>query len=124
MTSSAAVPPDILAAIVADAAGQVRARSVKIATDEVKIATDEVKIAPDEVKIAPDEVEVLSAASVRWNDGSLGCPEPGRSYTQAVVDGYRVIVRVRDLELDYRVNGRGRFRICQWGGGRSGRSFR
>jgi hypothetical protein len=97
MTSTAAVPAEILAAIVADAAG-----------DEVPARA----------------VEVVSAESVRWNDGSLGCPEPGRSYTQALVDGYRVIVRVGDLELDYRVNGRGRFRICRRGGGRSGRSFR
>ncbi|MGS0687038.1 hypothetical protein ACVBEQ_18160 [Nakamurella sp. GG22] len=109
MTSTAAVPPDILAAIVADAAGQVPTRSVELAP---------------EGEVAAGEVEVLSAESVRWNDGSLGCPEPGRSYTQALVDGYRVIVRVGDVELDYRVNGRGRFRICRRGGGRSARSFR
>ena len=103
MTTTAAVPPEILAAIVADAAGQGAGRAE-----------------PN----APEDVEVVSAEPARWNDGSLGCPEPGRSYTQSLVDGYRVIVRVADLELDYRVNGRGRFRICRQGGGPSTRSFR
>ncbi|MFZ0015637.1 MAG: hypothetical protein WAL25_16145, partial [Acidimicrobiia bacterium] len=29
-------------------------------------------------------VEVLSSESVTWSDGSLGCPEPGMFYTQAL----------------------------------------
>lgn len=29
----------------------------------------------------------LSAVVVVWPDGSLGCPKPGMSYTQALVDG-------------------------------------
>ncbi len=102
MTIFAGVPPEIVAAIVADAVGQV---------------------APPAETAARDDVEVMSAEPVRWNDGSLGCPEPGRSYTQSLVNGYRVIVRVGDHELDYRVNGRGRFRICRRGGGASGRPF-
>lgn len=35
-------------------------------------------------------VEVVAAHDVTWPDGSLGCPEPDMSYTQALVDGYRV----------------------------------
>ena len=31
------------------------------------------------------------AESVVWNNGSLGCPEPGGLYTQALVDGYHVV---------------------------------
>jgi hypothetical protein len=27
-----------------------------------------------------------------WNDGSLGCPEPGMMYTQALVNGYWLII--------------------------------
>ena len=42
--------------------------------------------------------------AVTWNDGSLGCPEPGMFYTQALVDGYHVILQAGDEELDYRVS--------------------
>jgi hypothetical protein len=35
-------------------------------------------------------IEVVVAHELTWPDGSLGCPEPGVSYTQALVDGYRI----------------------------------
>lgn len=50
--------------------------------------------------------EVVSAETVTWNDGSLGCPQPGQSYTQSLVEGMRVIVRAGDADYDYRF-GRG-----------------
>jgi hypothetical protein len=37
-------------------------------------------------------IQVLSFEEVTWRDGSLGCPEPGEFYTQALVDGYRVVL--------------------------------
>ncbi|CAN5742672.1 hypothetical protein BH23ACT5_BH23ACT5_16370 [soil metagenome] len=37
-------------------------------------------------------IEVLRAESVTWPDGSLGCPQPNEFYTQALVEGYRVIL--------------------------------
>jgi hypothetical protein len=63
-----------------------------------------------------DEVEVVQAISVTWNDGSLGCPEPGMSYTMALVDGYHVIVTAEGEELDYRAAEQGGFRVCENGG--------
>ena len=38
------------------------------------------------------DIQVFSAERVTWSDGSLGCPENGAVYTQALVhDGYRII---------------------------------
>ena len=65
-------------------------------------------------------VEVIQAEAVTWNDGSLGCPEPGMMYTQALVDGYQVILQAGDEELDYRVSAAGGFRVCEGGGRPSG----
>jgi len=58
-------------------------------------------------------IEVVQAESVTWNDGSLGCPEPGMFYTQALVDGYHVILEADGEELDYRVSAGGGFRLCE-----------
>lgn len=58
------------------------------------------------------EIAVVSSEEVQWSDGSLGCPQPGMMYTQAIVDGFRIVVRAGDRELDYRVSGPGRFRVC------------
>ena len=64
------------------------------------------------------EVEVVRAESVVWNDGSLGCPEPGQMYTQALVDGYWVVLRAGGQEFDFRASQRGEFKLCPPGQGR------
>ena len=43
--------------------------------------------------VDPEALEVISAEEVTWPDGSLGCPEPGMSYTQALVDGSKVVLQ-------------------------------
>lgn len=46
--------------------------------------------------------ELLSAEAVTFSDSSLGCPTPGQSYTQALVDGMRVVVTAGGETYDYR----------------------
>ena len=59
-----------------------------------------------------DQLTIERAEAVTWNDGSLGCPEPGMMYTQALVDGYWVVIRASpDSTYDFRVTGTG-FRLC------------
>jgi hypothetical protein len=60
-------------------------------------------------------LKVESAEAVTWSDGSLGCPEPGMMYTQALVPGYRVKVRAGEELLDYRAGSRGYFVVCLGG---------
>lgn len=60
-------------------------------------------------------VSVVSAVAETWSDGSLGCPKDGEMYTQALVDGYQVVVEVAGTEYDYRVgSGSGTdVRLCE-----------
>ncbi|MGH8935529.1 MAG: hypothetical protein ACRDXD_04555 [Acidimicrobiia bacterium] len=37
-----------------------------------------------------ESIEVSKAEEVVWRDGSIGCPEPGMVYTQALVEGLRL----------------------------------
>lgn len=41
-------------------------------------------------KASTEDIAVVLDEAVTWPDGSLGCPQPGMSYTQALVDGSRV----------------------------------
>lgn len=50
-------------------------------------------------------VEVVSQEEVTWRDGSLGCAEPGRMYTQALVDGTRIVLRVDGVDHEYHAGG-------------------
>lgn len=38
---------------------------------------------------------------VTWRDGSIGCPESGKLYTQALVPGRRVVLRVDGRDFAY-----------------------
>jgi hypothetical protein len=58
------------------------------------------------------DFELLRAEAVRWNDGGLGCPEPGAIYQQVMVDGYWVLVGYQGKEYDFRATDRGIFRPC------------
>jgi hypothetical protein len=47
------------------------------------------------------EITVVLVEDVTWPDGSLGCPQPGMSYTQALVDGYRIVLSDGETEYAY-----------------------
>jgi hypothetical protein len=59
------------------------------------------------------EITVRQAEAVTWNDGSLGCPEPGTVYTQALVDGYHIVLDADGELLDYRVGSGSDIRLCE-----------
>jgi hypothetical protein len=81
------VPAEVLEAIVADAA--------------------------DRAGVEPQDVEITIAEAVTWSDGSLGCPEPGMMYTQALVPGYRVVVEAGGETLNFHAAQSGDFRFCE-----------
>ena len=47
------------------------------------------------------DVEVVRFEQVTWPDGAIGCPQPGEMYTQALVEGYRVVIDAGGEELTY-----------------------
>lgn len=46
-------------------------------------------------------IEVVAAHDLTWPDGSLGCPEPGMTYTQALIEGYRIELAVGGDVYEY-----------------------
>lgn len=59
---------------------------------------------------------LLVARAVTWSSGALGCPEPGRLYTQATVPGYHVVYGALGRRWDYRLAENGALRLCEAGG--------
>lgn len=53
------------------------------------------------LQIDVDQIEVVRSVEVNWPDGSLGCPQPGMRYTQVVVNGTFVELRVGDQVYNY-----------------------
>jgi hypothetical protein len=61
---------------------------------------------------AREAVKILVAEAVTWSDGSLGCPEPGMIYTQALVRGYRIVASVDDRRFEYHAGTQGPPKFC------------
>lgn len=53
------------------------------------------------LEVEETSVAVVTAKEVTWPDGSLGCPEPGKVYTQALVDGSRVVLEHDGTRYSY-----------------------
>lgn len=86
--SPRALTPDLLDAILADAA-----KRAGVSREEVELTKSEEKV---------------------FNDSSLDCPDPGRFYTQVLTPGHRVLVEAGGETYDYRVNSiAGSVRLCE-----------
>lgn len=60
------------------------------------------------------DIEVVAHEQVTWRNGSLGCPKPGDSYIQMLVEGYRIVLRAGAEEYVYHgANGRVPFRCAR-----------
>ena len=83
------VPQDLLDAVIEDLLGRIDASREAVVVDQ--------------------------AGAVTWRDGSLGCPQPGMMYTQALVAGYRILLKVDDVTFDYHASNSGHFVLCDRG---------
>lgn len=84
--------------------------------DPTVLERDEVKAAisaeAERRDVSEDDVSVTGFAEVTWTDGSLGCPQPGMHYTQALVDGEQLILEVDGQRASYHAGRDGQFRYC------------
>ncbi|MBC7278768.1 hypothetical protein [Nocardioides sp.] len=63
--------------------------------------------------IDTEEITVVSNEEVTWRDGSLGCPEPGKMYSMALVDGVRVVLEAAGKTYAYHGGKSGTVRFCE-----------
>jgi hypothetical protein len=75
------------------------------------------------LKVSEDSVIVVAAEAVTWPDGSLGCPQPGMFYTQALVDGSRVLLEVDGRTYVYHAGRDGEPFLCESDEGDGGYDF-
>jgi hypothetical protein len=65
--------------------------------------------------VPADRVRTVQAADRDWSDGSLGCPEPGRSYIQVIVPGYVIELDANGRRLTYHADRQGTVVLCEAG---------
>jgi len=77
--------------------------------DMIEAALDD---AANRSTTARADIKVVSAEPVTWPDGSLGCPQPGMVYTQALVPGFRIVLQAGEQVLTYHASSRGKPVFC------------
>jgi hypothetical protein len=53
------------------------------------------------LQVPMDSIQFIEFETVVWPDGSLGCPKPGVFYTQVLVEGFRIHLRVNGKKYSY-----------------------
>ena len=51
------------------------------------------------------EVMILEAREVTWSSGAIGCPKPDLYYTQALVEGFLVVLSTQEGRAYYHASG-------------------
>jgi hypothetical protein len=74
------------------------------------------------LKVNENMVVLSGAERLTWNDSSLGCPQPGMHYSQALVPGYRIVAKSADGALVYHTDNTGNLVLCDTHQQRSERS--
>lgn len=80
-----------------------------LALDEVQAAIQDLA---DRESVEADQVTAAGYFSVTWNDGSMGCPEPGMSYTQALVPGHLLVLEADGQLFSYHAGRQAEFTYC------------
>jgi hypothetical protein len=65
------------------------------------------------LKIDASKIDTISAQSVSWPDGGLGCPQPGMAYTQVMVDGSLIQLSANGTSYSYHSGGSRAPFLCQ-----------
>jgi hypothetical protein len=91
-----------------------REETTVIIPDDLEDLVDEmIDDLSDRAQVSREAVVVTEVRAVTWRDGSLGCPEPGMSYTMALEPGYQVILTVDGKEFYYHTRGNINFIYCE-----------
>ena len=62
--------------------------------------------------VGTDAVDVVGYDDVTWPDGSIGCPQPGMAYTQALVPGRLLVLEVDGERASYHAGRGDGFAYC------------
>ena len=62
--------------------------------------------------VAVTDIEVVRVEAVQWRNGCLECAKEGERCTDAIVPGYRIVLRAADVEFEYRTDQKQTVRPC------------
>ena len=70
-------------------------------SDEDKILADKAQSLLQAQLGSDASITIASVETITWPDGAMGCPKAGMNYTQALVEGYRVVLEANGRKYSY-----------------------
>ena len=122
-SSTTTTEPDVTSTTQAEADATTTTVGGEELPDEAEVIAAAVADLARRLDIDGSDVSVVDAKSVEWSDGSLGCPQPGQLYTQAIVDGAQVLLGADGRLYDYRADADGNIVFCASDEKDGGREF-
>jgi len=114
-----ALAPCALSVVVSASAWQASAQTgaappaSTVPTDAQTVLSAVINDAARRSGVPAAQLRASALQSVTWPDGALGCPQPDRAYTQALVPGWRIVVALPDAPpLTYHASRRGAWVWC------------
>lgn len=68
-----------------------------------------------QLSISPDGIRIVSAESVVWPNGALGCPVEGVNYAQVLIEGARITLEADGDLYSYHTDSENSFVLCRDG---------
>jgi hypothetical protein len=87
--------------------GRQESRPAELSPEVSRQTTEAIQDLSGRLGIPSGEIQAVSEKRVTWRDGSLGCPKEGMMYTQALIEGTRIVLRVEGRDYQYH-SGQGR----------------
>ena len=66
------------------------------------------------LNISESEINILEAKDVVWPNSSLGCPQPGTTYTQVLTDGFLIRLEVDGNIYEYHTDADKQIIFCKF----------
>ena len=80
--------------------------------DDIPLVRQSKKDLAERLGVPSSQIEVVQIQEVTWRDGSLGCPQPGMFYTQALVNGTLLQLEHEGIIYQYHSGGSGAPFLC------------
>jgi len=89
-----------------------QSEAVSPGEDKLSVVQSAMKELAGRLNLAERTIELVgSVEEITWSDSSLGCPEPGKMYSQVLIPGYKF--QLRGGGKIYQVHaGKGTVKFC------------
>jgi hypothetical protein len=91
--------------VLAGCEGEQESGQAVSAPESSQQVTEAIQDLAGRLDVPTGDIKAISEETVTWRDGSLGCPQEGMMYTQAMVPGTLIVLRIDDAKYEYHSGG-------------------